>query len=432
MKINRLATAVSSLLILFTAAFAFSSPCASADDKATVIIESTVGFGKQKVVVADFRKAFNFVDNEGRDKKMADILTDDLNFSGYFDVQRVGSIKGDPRGWASLGVEYVIQGSYTTDGKGMDISVEVTDTSNGNVAFAKTYTNALKLMRRKVHELSDDVILNLTGNKGVSTTKIAYVSDMTGDSELYLCDYDGHNIFRMTKDKSLCLLPAWTPGGTYIAFTSYRRVNADLWWVSTDGKKRGIISFYDGLNTAACWSPDGERLALSLTKDGNAEIYTMKRDATGLKRLTFSGAIDTSPTWSPTGKEIAFCSDRSGNPNIYVMDSNGGNVRRLTYQGKYNTDPDWSPKGDKIAFCGREGNYLNIYVMDVTGQNIVRLTYSQGNNEDPSWSPDGKHIVFSSTRSGVKALYTMDSDGKNVRRLNLPGNCQTPAWSPRM
>lgn len=410
---------------------AFVHP-ACAEEEATVIIESTVGFGKLKVVLPDFRKAYAFVDKEERGRKMADILTDDLNFSGYFEVQRVGTVKGDPKGWASLGVGYVVQGGYTTDGKEMDISVEVVDTSTGKTAFAKTYKEALHKMRRKVHEMADDVILNLTGNKGISTTKVAYVSDMTGKSELYICDYDGHNIFRMTKDESLCLLPAWTPGGTYLAFTSYRRINADLWWVSTDGKKRGIISFFDGLNTAANWSPDGERIALSLTKDGNAEIYTMRRDATGLKRLTFSGAIDTSPSWSPTGKELAFCSDRLGNPHIFVMDADGGNVRRLTYSGKYNTSPAWSPKGDKIAYVSREGNYLNIYVMDVTGQNVVRLTYSQGNNEDPSWSPDGRHIVFSSTRSGVKAIYTMEPNGKNVRRLNLPGNCQTPAWSPRL
>lgn len=105
-------------------------------------------------------------------------------------------------------------------------------------------------------------------------------------------------------------------------------------------------------------------------------------------------------------------------------------MRRLTYKGKYNASPAWSPLGDKIAYVSREDNLFNIFTMDATGDNIIRLTYRNGNNENPSWSPDGKHLIFSSTRAGAKALYIMDPDGKNAKRLNIPGNVQTPAWSP--
>jgi len=421
----KLLAALSAILFLL-AGYAL----AEEGNEAEVHITSQKAPTKISILVPDFTRDNEFVDKENRGVKMADILADDLNFSGYFDAKRVSEAKGDPASWASLGVDNLVQGSYSTDGREIQVKCRLSDTKGGTVVFERTYPNALRVMRAKVHQMSDEVIFILTGEKGICRTKLAFVSDMTKNNELYISDYDGHNVYRMTRDESMCLLPAWAPSGNYLTYTSYKRVNPDLWWVSSNAKSRGILSFYNGLNTASAWSPDGERIALTLSKDKNSEIYTIKRDGTGLKRLTVNSSIDTSPSWSPTGREIAFNSDRSGTPQIYVMDSEGGNVRRLTFKGGYNASPAWSPDGTKIAYVSRESGSFNIYVMGVTGDNVTRLTYNVGHNENPSWSPDGRHIVFSSTRAGNKALYTMDSDGKNARRLDIPGNAQTPAWGP--
>jgi len=401
-----------------------------ATSESDVYITGKKAPAKISVVIPDFVREGGFKDPDNRDVRMADILADDLNFSGWFDAKRVKEVKGDPAAWASLDVSNIVQGSYSTDGREIQLKCKLIDARGGNVVFDKSYPNALLVMREKVHGISDEIVFNLTGEKGISRTKMAFVSDMTGSNELYICDYDGRNLLRMTKDGDLCLLPSWSPSGNYITYTSYKRLNPDLWWTSVSGKSRGILSFYPGLNTAASWSPDGSQLAVTLSKDGNAEIYTMKRDGSGLKRLTFNQSIDTSPTWSPTGREIAFNSDRSGTPQVYIMDSEGGNVRRLTYMGNYDASPAWSPDGSKIAYVSRENGLFNIYTIDVNGQTVVRLTYNAGHNENPSWSPDGRHIVFSSTRGGGKALYSMDANGENARRLDLPGNSQTPAWSP--
>ena len=65
-----------------------------------------------------------------------------------------------------------------------------------------------------------------------------------------------------------------------------------------------------GQSFLPAWSPDGTRLAFTSTRDGNSELYVMNRDGSGLRRLTNSPAIDSTPTWSPTGTQIAFTSDR--------------------------------------------------------------------------------------------------------------------------
>ncbi|HLB25814.1 MAG TPA: Tol-Pal system beta propeller repeat protein TolB [Nitrospirota bacterium] len=415
---------------VFFAAIISLLPAAGICETPEVFLETSKAVSKISIVIPDFTRDGGFADSQKRDVLMADILADDLNFSGFFDAKRVKELKGGASAWTSLGVNNIVQGSYSTDGREIHVGAKLIDPASGAVILSKNYPNALRAMRQTVHRLADEVIFQLTGEKGVCRTKLALVSDMTGHNELYVSDYDGHNVFRMTRDEGTCLLPGWSPSGNYITYTSYKRLNPDLWWVSSSGKSRGILSFHPGLNMAGSWSPDGERIALTLSKDGNSEIYTVGRDGGGLKRLTHNAAIDTSPTWSPNGREVAFNSDRSGSPQIFVMDSHGGNARRLTFMGKYNASPAWSPKGDKIAYVSRENGLFNIYTMDVTGENVVRLTYNQGHNENPSWSPDGRHIVFSSTRRGAKALYIMDTDGSNVRRLGIPGNSQTPAWSP--
>ncbi len=419
------------LPILIVAVFFFTAT-ALADAIPQINLSTTQNAAKISVIIPDFVREGGFIDPQGRDKTMADELADDLNFSGFFAATRVKEVKGDPKAWASLDVNNIISGSYSTDGREIAISAKLIDAKAGSVILNKTYPNSLRVMRQNIHKLSDAIIYQLTGEKGICQTKIALISDMTGHDELYTSDYDGHDVFRLTRDLGVDLLPAWSPSGNYITYTSYRRMNPDLWWVSASGKSRGIISFFPGLNTAASWSPAGQRIALCLSKGGNAEIYTMNRDGGGLAKVTHSRGINTSPSWSPNGREIVFNSDREGNPQVYVMDSDGGNVRRLTFSGKYNASPAWSPKGDKIVYVGREGNVFNIFTMDPTGGDAVRLTWNSGSNENPSWSPDGRHIVFSSTRSGKNALYIMDTHGENVKKLPIPGNCQTPAWSPSM
>ncbi|HUP18893.1 MAG TPA: hypothetical protein VM778_02945 [Gemmatimonadota bacterium] len=371
-------------------------------------------------------------------RTVADILAYDLEFSLRFNV-----IEGNPgvvprsgtdyEAWAIFGTEYLVTGGVEPTGAGYRA-----DLALHHVPFQRRIrdlTLALPAIdspgfRAAVHDASNRVILELTGEQGVADTKVAFASRRRGDKEIYTIDYDGHHPTRVTALDTISMTPDWHPSGAEICFTTFVTGDPDLYCAPAGGGRARPISTNKGLDMAPGWSPDGSRLAMTLTKDGNAEIYVLNVGGRSLRRLTYNMGIDTAPSWSPNGRRIVFESDRTGRSQIYTMDAEGANERQITFGGEAHS-PAWSPLGDRMAYVERVGGRFQIVTIDPNGGGRTVMT-SIGDNEDPSWSPDGLHIAFSSTRGGGSDIYTMDWDGRNVRKVTQGGAYVSPSWSPRL
>ena len=251
-----------------------------------------------------------------------------------------------------------------------------------------------------------------------------------GSHEIGAVDMDGGRMAVLTKMGSDSLLPAYSPTGGEIAFTSYLRNNPDLWIVSAGGGRARRVSKQPGLNTGAAWSPDGRAIALTLSHEGNAELYRISaEDGRMLARLTNNPAIDSSPSFSPDGIQIAFVSNRQGSPQIFVMPASGGAAQRVTFQGKYNQTPRWNPRSDKpqIAFTGRdERGVFDVFIIDVKTGKIDRVTQGQGSNLDPAWSPDGRLLAYASSRGGLFVANPETHHEVQIWR----GAATSPSWGP--
>jgi TolB protein len=326
----------------------------------------------------------------------------------------------------------VVGGKLTINGGQIRLTGEVRDLPARRPILAKEYRGALRDWRSLVHRFADDIVLQFTGESGVSRTPIAFVTQSGSTKELCVMDYDGANLRALTNDRSIALSPAWAPDGSLLLFTSYRGgAGPRVFVIRAEGGRPYLVSGRRGLNTSASYSPDGQEILCTLSQDGNAEIYLLDARGGSARRLTSHGAIDTSPTWSPTGREIAFTSARGGTPQVYVMDHEGGNVRRLTYEVDYTDSPSWSPKGDRIAFVARTAAGFDVYVCRPDGTG-ARLVVSGGSNENPRWSPDGRHLIFASNREGSFRLYVTDLDDTPPRKLETGGRIAlSPAWGPR-
>jgi TolB protein len=369
-------------------------------------------------------------------KRFEEMIASDLQRSGFFEVIRVPVTDVEPllrelKNKVGSAEEVLVEGNTSLEGGKIVFEGKLHEVASLKAIMSKRYRFSERALRRAAHRFADEIVHQLTGERGIASTSIAFVSAESGRKEVYVMDYDGHGKKQITMERSLCLSPDWSPDGLRIAYTSYSGGNPNLHVVGRYGGKPQVLSAYRGLNSSPAWSPSGRKMALTLTKDGNAEIYVMNADGSGLKRLTRHPAIDSSPSWAPNGRQLAFTSDRGGSPQVYVMESDGSNVRRLTFKGSYNDSPAWSPIGDRITYASRIGNSFQIFVMDIAGMTPVQLTDSRGNNENPGWSPDGRQIVFSSSRGGKRDIYVMNADGTNVSRLTSAGDNFNPSWSPR-
>lgn len=373
-------------------------------------------------------------------RNTADALRFDMDLTGRFtilDTSQAALSSGirpgefDMAPWRAVGAEYLIKSAYLLNGNDAILEFRLYDVKSGSQLLAKRYSGKIKDARKMAHSFSDEILLLQTRERGPFTGKIAFVSKKSGNKEIYLMDYDGYNVQRLTANGSININPDFSPNGREIIYTSYKKGNTDLYRRDLFSTAEARISSHPGINITGRWSPDGSRIALALSRDGNAEIYAISKDGKQLSRLTRSNAIETSPAWSPDGSRIAFLSDRLGKPQIFVMNADGSNSVRLTRSGDYNVSPSWSPKGDRILYCRQHSGGFQIHSITPDGNDDLQLT-SEGSNEHPRWSPDGRFITFSSTRDGGQAIYVMRADGSGQTRVSRSGSSDShPVWSPR-
>ncbi|MBM3773705.1 MAG: hypothetical protein FJW37_00910 [Acidobacteria bacterium] len=285
---------------------------------------------------------------------------------------------------------------------------------------------------RVAHEFAADIISQL-GGQSLLGSKIYFVSDRTGYQEIWAMDPDGSNQRPLTSYRSISIMPAISPDGEKIAFTSYARGNPAILVHSVETGKR--LPFYNqvaSMNATPDFTPDGKRILFSSTASGYAQIYSANLDGSGLERISSSRAIEVEPKVNPkNGSEAAFVSGRSGPQQIYRMNLDGANVERLTPGEGQASNPAWHPGGEILAYAWTRGfatGNFNIFVMDVATRRFDQLTYGAGRNENPTWGPDGRHLAFMSTRSGSQQIWSMLADGTQLKQLTTQGRNKTPVW----
>jgi len=399
------------------------------------------GTRKLNIAIPDFTVVTG-VDAAGNGKQLAAVTGADLTFTGLFSVvAATGTIPANNadalrRSWtdfAAAGAHAGVHGLLTLRGDRAEIDMRLYDLTNADFRLiaSKKFDQPMASIRRLAHKVSDEIVMQFTGERGIADTKIAYSSGPRGAKELVMADYDGAGAAPVTRNGSINLSPTWSPDARSLAFTSYKQGYPDLYRTFPfERRPEQTLAAFAGINSSPAFSPDGRSLALTLSKDGNPEIYVLDLVSGTLRRLTRHAGIDTDPTWAPAGRMIAFASDRGGAMHLFVMDPEGSNVRQLTTSG-FHTQPRWSPRGDVIAYTQRNGSH-EIWVVDADGSNPRRLT-NGGENMSPAWAPNGRHIAFQTNRGGRWQIYAMLGDGSAQAPITKATSDSTsPSWSPRL
>jgi len=392
---------------------------------------SGVGLTQVPIAIAPFRG------EDGVSQKISAIVQADLERSGQFKVIPTGKVideteRPDVSDLRQKGADGVLTGSISrmSDGK-YDVRIRLWDVVRNQDLGAMSYLVVAADLRLASHQISDLVYLKLTGDKGVFSTRIAYVTkSSTGRYNLWVADADGENAQSALASPEPIISPSWAPNATQLAYVSFESRKPVVYVHDVASGKRRLLANFKGSNSAPSWSPDGRTVAVTLSRDGGSQLFLLDAQGGEPKRLTQSVAIDTETVFSPDGTAIYFVSDRGGSPQIYRMPAMGGPANRVTFTGNYNISPALSPDGRWMAYISRSGNAYKLHVMDIASGNTSAITDTTA-DERPSFAPNSRLIVFATRQEGREALMTTTLDGRIKARLaGQGGDIREPNWGP--
>ncbi len=234
--------------------------------------------------------------------------------------------------------------------------------------------------------------------------------------------------------------PTWSPDSTKIAYVSEASGNPDIAVISADGTNRISLTTDPATDDFPAWSPDGARIAFASDRAGNHDLYTINSaDGGNLIQVTSSDSIDIAPVWSPNGSKIAFIGSDTVNSDIFIAQPDG-TINKLTLGGK-NSSPVWSPDSKRIAYVGENpalsGKFdlFSVDASDVMNAGKFALQYTTSGSEirGLTWSPDGQWIAFAAKLTGSFDIFAIRSSGINLVNLtNSPTVDDTlPVWQPK-
>jgi Tol biopolymer transport system component/C-terminal processing protease CtpA/Prc len=286
-------------------------------------------------------------------------------------------------------------------------------------------------------------------------TRLAFVSNRTGNGDLYVLQLDTGALKRITFDDAAEQLDAWSRDGKYLYFSSTAQdvggMN-DVYRISAEGgmpvavtADRFVAEYFSAP------SPDGKSLAF--TARGNTSGQWWRHGHSHLDEseiwLTSAGKYEMLaggdfkclwPMWSADGARVYYMSDQGGAENLWEKPVRGGAPKQLTqFRDGRLLWPSISYDGKTIVFERDFG----IWKMDIAGGKagpieITRrgapgtpeVTHLTLNNQfrDLALSPDGKKVVF--TAHGEVFASGAKDGGAAARVTRSPANESQLAWSP--
>jgi len=392
---------------------------------------SGVGLTQLPIAIAPFRG------ESGAPQKIAAIVQADLERSGLFRIiDAAGAAldetsRPDLSPWRQRAADSLAAGSVSrlADGR-FDVRFRLWDVVRGEDLGGQSYAVTEGDLRLSAHRIADVIYERLTGEKGVFSTRIAYVTKAGTRYNLWVADSDGENAQSALASPEPIISPAWSPSGGQLAYVSFESRKPVVYVHDVANGRRRLIANFRGSNSAPAWAPDGRSLAVTLSREGGSQLYTIDANGGQPRRLTQSSGIDTEPAFAPDGRAIYFVSDRGGAPQIYRMAASGGNPERVTFTGTYNISPAISPDGRWLAYISRIGGAFKLQAMELSTNNVNSLTDTTA-DESPSFAPNGRLIVYATRQGGREALMTTTLDGKIKARLaGKGGEIREPDWGP--
>ncbi|MCS6777878.1 MAG: S41 family peptidase [Chloroherpetonaceae bacterium] len=235
-------------------------------------------------------------------------------------------------------------------------------------------------------------------------TRLAFASDRTGDSDLYVADVKTRQARALTTTAGIAEhSPAFSPDGQLIAFL--RGYNgAELCVMPAAGGAFRCLLKDPSLRNIA-WSPDSRWIACERLKSHSAgslsDLFLISVDTGTVHNLTRYPVLNSSPVWSSDATRIFFLSDRTGNTNLYSISLQEEKDQEDTERNESGTAHPSPKKPVQVA--------LDLPDIHRRARQVTRV---EGNISGFALSPDAKTLVFALSQAGRTDLWRIAADGE--------------------
>jgi TolB protein len=330
------------------------------------------------------------------------------------------------------GADAIVVGSMRPlpDGR-VEVRFALVDAVKQQTLANMVYTVTQQQFRATAHRIADVIYEKLTGEPGIFSTRIAYITQQGQQYQLQVADADGDNPQTIVSSKDPLISPRFSPDGSRIAYVSFENRKPVVYVQSLlDGKRQAVANFR-GSNSAPAWSPDGTQLAVTLSRDGGSQLFLVSAAGGGEpRRLMSSPGIDTESSFMPDGQSLLFASDRGGTPQIYRLWIADSRVERVTMEGTYNVSPKPLPDGSGMVFVRRDSGRMQIATMDFQTRQVLALTPGPM-DESPAIAPNGRYVLYAGQSGGRSVLAAVSIDGTIRQRIGaLTQQVREPSWGP--
>ena len=159
------------------------------------------------------------------------------------------------------------------------------------------------------------------------------------DSDIWRVDLAGRGASlpeeRLIASTRSDITPQYSPDGSKIAFSSERSGHSEIWMCDSDGSNPVQVTTLGTYSGTPRWFPDGRRIVFDSQTNGQADLYVVDTTGGAPRRLTDDPSADVVPSVSGDGKWVLFVSTRTGRFEIWKVPAEGGPAVQVTRQGGF-------------------------------------------------------------------------------------------------
>ena len=208
--------------------------------------------------------------------------------------------------------------------------------------------------------------------------------------------------------------PSWSPDGSQVAFVSDMSGEEEIYLVPQDGSKPAeqITRGGRAMRYQPEWAPDGKRIAFS-DKDGKVFVITLAdRKVTEIADARRGQVRDY--TWSPRGNYLSFTMPNENQfSSIYIWSAADNQLRRVTEENFNANNPAWDPQGNYLYFLS-DREFL---------PQLSNVEFNFATNRTT-------YIYAMALRKDVKHPFPPESDEVTVAKTDDGPKPASPAASP--